>query len=317
VFPDRTFEREEGRLVTEIQRYLAEEIAEDHADGLVSRREALRRLGLLGLSGAAAASLLAAAVVEGAKAAVGRAAGTAAPAGLLGPTDVAEALQTREITFRGPSGRRLLGAWAAARRPRGSVLVIHENRGLNDSIRAVAGRLASSGYSALAIDLLSEEGGTASFADEFEAMAALGAVAPSRFVADMKAGVTELRRRLPRKKVAATGFCFGGGMVWLLLASKEARLAAAVPFYGPFPENGSLAGARAAVLGVYAEHDSRVNATRSAARAALRRAKLRHRIVTFPGVDHAFFNPTSSRYDRAAATAAYRQLLSWFGTHVA
>ena len=69
-----------------------------------------------------------------------------------------------------------MGAWAAATRPRGAVLVIHENRGLNDSIRAIAGRLAASGYSALAIDLLSEEGGTGSFADEFEAMAALGSV---------------------------------------------------------------------------------------------------------------------------------------------
>ena len=179
------------------------------------------------------------------------------------------ALATREITFRGPGGRTLMGAWGAAKRPRGGVLVIHENRGLNDSIRAVAGRLAASGYSALAIDLLSEEGGTGSFADEFEAMAALGAVPPSRFVADMKAGVTEIRRRLPKKKVAATGFCFGGGMTWLLLASKEARLAAAVPFYGTFPDGGNLAGSKAAVLGIYAELDSRVNASRNAARTAL------------------------------------------------
>jgi carboxymethylenebutenolidase len=197
------------------------------------------------------------------------------------------------------------------------VLVIHENRGLNDSIRAIAGRFAASGYSSLAIDLLSEEGGSGSFADEFEAMAALGAAPPSRFVADMKAGVTELRRRLPRKKIAATGFCFGGGMTWLLLASKEARLAAAVPFYGPFPENGNLSGSRAAVLGIYAELDSRVNASRAAARAALRDAGLRHQIVTYPDVDHAFFNPTGSRYDREAATAAYRRTLAWFGTYVA
>jgi carboxymethylenebutenolidase len=197
------------------------------------------------------------------------------------------------------------------------VLVIHENRGLNDSIRAVAGRLAASGYSALAIDLLSEEGGTGSFADEFEAMAALGAVPPSRFVADMKAGVTELRRRLPKKKLAATGFCFGGGMTWLLLASKESRLAAAVPFYGTFPDGGNLAGAKAAVLGIYAELDSRVNATRSAARTALRKAGAKHSIVTYPDVDHAFFNPTSSRYDRAAATAAYRRMISWFDKYVA
>jgi carboxymethylenebutenolidase len=195
--------------------------------------------------------------------------------------------------------------------------VIHENRGLNDSIRTIAGRLAASGYSALAIDLLSEEGGTKTFSDEFEAMAALGAAPPSRFVADMKAGVTEIRRRLPGKKVAATGFCFGGGMTWLLLASKEPRLAAAVPFYGPFPEGGNLTGSKAAVLGIYAELDSRVNASRAAARAALRKAKLRHQIVTYPGVDHAFFNPTGSRHDPAAAASAYRRMLSWFGTHVA
>jgi carboxymethylenebutenolidase len=301
--------------VTEIQRYLAEEIAEDHADGLVSRREALRRLGLLGLGGAAAVSLLAGAMVGQAKAlTVARPQSTAA-------RDAAElaaaARQTRDIRFRGPRGRTLLGAWATARRPRGGVLVIHENRGLTDSIRAVAARLAGGGYSSLAIDLLSEEGGTRSFADEFDAMAALGAAPPSRFVADMKAGVTELRRRLPGRKVAATGFCFGGGMTWLLLASSEPRLAAAVPFYGPFPENGNLAGSRAAVLGIYAELDSRVNASRAAARAALRRAGLRHQLVTFPDVDHAFFNPTSSRYDAAAAAAAYRRMLSWFGRYVA
>ena len=179
--------------MTELQRYLAEEIAEDHADGLVSRREALRRLGLLGLSGAAAASLLAGTVADQARAlTVAR----STPDGQAAEVEVSATLPTREITFRGPRGRRLMGAWAAARRPRGGVLVIHENRGLNNSIRSVAGRLAASGYSSLAIDLLSEEGGTRSFADEFEAMAALGAAPPSRFVADMKAGVTELRRRL-------------------------------------------------------------------------------------------------------------------------
>ena len=300
--------------MTEIQKYLAEEIAEDHADGFVSRREALRRLGLLGLGGAGAASLLAAAVADQAKAVARKGAAPAKPqaAGV-----VEAAVATREITFRGPGGRTLIGAWGAARRPRGGVLVIHENRGLNDSIRTVAGRLAASGYSALAIDLLSEEGGTGSFADEFEAMAALGAVPPSRFVADMKAGVTEIRRRLPKKNVAATGFCFGGGMTWLLLASKEARLAAAVPFYGTFPDGGNLSGSKAAVLGIYAELDSRVNATRNAARTALKKAGLKHSIVTYPSVDHAFFNPTSSRYDRAAATAAYRRMISWFDKYVA
>ena len=143
--------------------------------------------------------------------------------------------------------------------------MIHENRGLTDHIREVAGRFAASGYSALALDLLSQEGGTRRLPRRGARSAALSAAAatPERFDADMQAAVTELKRRLGRRsRVAAIGFCFGGGMVWRLLASGERRLAAAAPFYGPFPEGGDLRRSRAAVLGVYAGLDTRVNATR-------------------------------------------------------
>jgi carboxymethylenebutenolidase len=197
------------------------------------------------------------------------------------------------------------------------VLVIHENRGLTDHIRSVAGRLAASGFSALAIDLLSEEGGTATFTDPAQATAALNAVAPTRFVADMKAGIGELVRRVPGCKPAAVGFCFGGGMVWSLLAAGEARLGAAAPFYGPLPDNADLSGSRrAAVLAVYAELDDRVNASRDAAKAALQTAGLTHEIVTYPGADHAFFNDTGPRYHAAAAATAYQRLVDWFGEHL-
>jgi carboxymethylenebutenolidase len=298
--------------MNEFQRYLAEEIAVDHADGIISRREALRRLALLGLTVPTASSLLAAFAREAGAASLPTSA--AAPATTESP--MATPVPTRPITFRGPQGRTLMAAWAPARRARGGVLVIHENRGLNDHIRSVAGRFAASGYSGLAIDLLSEEGGTASFSDPAEATAALNQVPPERFVADMKSGITELKRRLRGKRVAATGFCFGGGMVWLLLASKEPRLAAAAPFYGTFPENGDLKGSKAAVLAIYAELDSRVNATRPAAEAALKAARLKHSIVTFPGVDHAFFNDTGPRYNAAAAAEAYRRVLDWFKRYV-
>jgi carboxymethylenebutenolidase len=133
------------------QGYLAEEVAIDHADGLYSRREALRRLALLGLGVPAATALLAACGGDGEPALSTTGAGEAAAP----PTP---AVDTQEITFPGPEGRTVRGAWAAADQPRGAVLVIHENRGLNDHIRSVAGRLAASGYSALAIDLLSAEG---------------------------------------------------------------------------------------------------------------------------------------------------------------
>jgi carboxymethylenebutenolidase len=300
--------------MNEFQRYLAEEVAVDHADGFISRREALRRLGLLGLGVTAASALLAGFARDAAGAPGSSGAAPASPASPA--SGEAAPVPTRPITFRGPQGRTLKGAWAPARRARGGVLVIHENRGLNDHIRSVAGRFAASGYSALAPDLLSEEGGTGSFSDPAEATAALNQVPPARFVADLKAGVTELKRRARGKRVAATGFCFGGGMTWLLLASKEPRLAAAAPFYGTFPENGDLKGSKATVLGIYAELDARVNATRDAARAALKAAKLKHEIVTFPGVDHAFFNDTGPRYNPAAAAQAYQRVLRWFGRYV-
>jgi dienelactone hydrolase len=102
--------------------------------------------------------------------------------------------------------------------------------------------------------------------------------------------VTELKRRVRGKGLTAVGFCFGGGMVWRLLAAGERRLAAA--FCGPFLEGGNLEGSRAAVLGVYGGLDARVNATRPAAKAALGAAGLKYELVTFAEADHAFFNLT-------------------------
>jgi carboxymethylenebutenolidase len=302
--------------MTELQRYLAEEVAEDHADGIITRREAIRRLGLLGVTGAAAGSLLTT-LSSGAEASRGPKRSGRHTDYSLGQEDVEWAPVTTEaITFAGPRGT-LMGAWAAAERARGGVLVIHENRGLNDHIRSVAGRFAASGYSALAIDLLSDRGGTGAFPGEAEVAAALATIEPEQFVADMKAGVTELKRRVPRKRVAATGFCFGGGMVWLLLSSGERRLAAAAPFYGPFPEGGELRRSRTAVLGIYAGLDTRVNATRDAARAAVEAARLERVFVTFTEANHAFFNDTGARFNPAAMAEAYRRAIEWFDRFVA
>lgn len=74
------------------------------------------------------------------------------------------------------------------------------------------GRLAGEGYSALAVDLLSEEGGTASLTESGAATAALGNAPPQRLVADLRAGLDELARRAPGTKLGMVGFCFGGAM---------------------------------------------------------------------------------------------------------
>ncbi|MET0594182.1 MAG: dienelactone hydrolase family protein [Polyangiaceae bacterium] len=324
--------------MNETQRYFATEIALDHADGLMPRREALRRLMLLGLTVASASSLLVACEGEssqgtgtptggaGGSGGAGGAGGSGGamdaatdvstpPPGVTGLPDAA--LPTESITFPGIDGRTLMGAWAAASAPRGAVLVMHENRGLTEHIRNVAGRFARAGYSALALDLLSEEGGTDSFADAGEVTGALGQIAPTRFVEDMRSALDELERRAPGKKLGAVGFCFGGGVVWRLIGSKDTRLAAAAPFYGPLPMEIDFAGSRAAVLGVYAETDTNVNGRRDAAKMLLETAALTHELVTFPGTQHAFFNDTGMRYHAEGAAAAWAKVLEWYGVHLA
>lgn len=301
--------------MTPLQRYIAEEIATDHVDGLLSRREALRRLSLLGIGAAAATALIAACGQNQQSTSSDTTPPSAAEAD-SGPPGMQSALPTEAVTWAGPRAQ-LMGAWAPAPAPRGGILVIHENKGLNDWTRSVAGRLAGAGYSSLAIDLLSEQGGSATFADPAEATAALGNLAPEAMVADLKSGIAEVQRRAPGLNVAAIGFCMGGGLVWRLLASGAPELAAAFPFYGPAPDDPDFSGSEdVAVLAFYGELDQRVNATEPVAAAALDEAGLVHELVTEPGANHAFFNDTGERYDPAAAADAWRRTLDWLAEYV-
>ncbi len=298
--------------MTPLQRYIAEEIATDHVDGLLGRREALRRLALLGLGSGAAAALIAACGGRQTQRPSGSSGTTATQ-----PPGMDQALRTEPITWAGPNGQ-LQGAWAQAHNARRGVLVIHENKGLNDWVRSVAGRFAGAGYSALAVDLLSEEGGTGHFADPAQATAALGAAEPDRFIADLNSGVAELQSRVPGRKIAVVGFCFGGGLVWQLLASGAPALSAAVPFYGPLPDNPDFAASKdVAVLALYGALDTRVTGAEPAAKAALDRAGLVNDIVIEPNADHAFFNDTGPRYNAAAAHDAWGRVLEWFGRYLA
>jgi carboxymethylenebutenolidase len=295
--------------MTELQRYLAEEVAEDHADGIITRREAMRRLGLLGVTGATAATMLAA-FTEHATAGSSHRRHRSKD----GRVTEWEAVPATTITFPSARTKPLIAAWAPAEKPRGGLLVIHENRGLNDHIRSVASRYAAVGFSSLALDLVSEEGGTDALGSDMAVMQALNNAPPQRFVDDMKTALGELKRRVRGRRLAAIGYCFGGGMVWNLLASGEPRLSAAAPYYGPFPTGGDLRGSRkAAVLAVYGGLDDRINASIDDAQAALEAARMRYEIAVFQGANHAFFNDTNAdRFHAGAAAEAYRRTVAWF-----
>ena len=302
--------------MTPLQRYIAEEIATDHVDGLLSRREAMRRLALLGVGTAAATALIAACGESRGPTAATTSTTASKPSIEPGPPPGLEnAVQPAPITW---ADGKLQGSWAAAAQPRGAVLVIHENKGLNDWVRSVVGRFGGMGYSALGIDLLSAQGGTAAFKDPAEATAALGKIPPDQFVADLRSGLDELQRRAPGVKLAVVGFCFGGGLTWQLLAAGEPRLAAALPFYGPLPEPHDFGGSKqAAVLAFYGAKDERVTSSKDAAAAALERAGMAHQIVVEPDADHAFFNDSGPRYNASAAADAWQQTQSWLERYLA
>ena len=298
-----------------LREYLAEEVALDFADARLTRREALKRLALLGLGTTAAGALLAA-CSSGDDDAVNtrpdRSAGTKAPATTLAAAPVT----ATAITFAGTNGQ-LKGAYAAAPKPKGAVLVIHENRGLTDHIRTIPPRFAADGYSALAVDLLSAEGGTETLGGDAQAIGALGAAPVERLIADMRSAIDELEQRVPDQKIGMIGFCFGGGMTWTLLAAGEPRLAAAAPFYGPTPANADFSGSDAAVLAVYGALDARVNGTRDAAVAALQAAGLTYEVKEYADANHAFFNDTGANYNATAATEAYAAVLDWYDRYLA
>jgi carboxymethylenebutenolidase len=299
-----------------LRNYLVGEVAEDFADGLLNRREALRRLGLLGLSVSSATALLAA-CGDGSSEQTGAAGATspAAAASTSAPGRTASTKPGESVRFAGPAGE-LQGAWGEASDPQGALLVIHENRGLTPHFVDLVGRFAGASYSALCVDLLSSQGGTAQLQDPAAAPTALANTPPEQLAADLRAGIDELEKRVPNAKIGVVGFCFGGGMTWNLLQAGEARLAAAVPFYGPAPESPDFSNAKAAVYAIYGEEDERVNASRDRAEAALKAAGLTYEIQTFAGAGHAFFNDTGQRYNPEAAQQAWQKMLDWFNQHL-
>ena len=196
------------------------------------------------------------------------------------------------------------------------MVVVHENRGLNEHIRDVARRLAVAGFSALAPDFLSPAGGTPE--DEDRARAMIGALDMAETVADGAATIRRLASPAGgSRKLGCVGFCWGGGLTNRLAVASGAALRAAVPFYGPAPDPAEAARVEAAMLIVLAGLDNRVNGTARPWAEALRAAGKDVTVHEFPNVDHAFHNDTSAaRYNREAAEAAWAETIAFFQRHL-
>lgn len=186
----------------------------------------------------------------------------------------------------------------------GTVIVVHENRGLNPHIRDVARRVALEGFVALAPDFLSPLGGTP--ADEDKARDQISKLDPAQTIANAVATVAFLKGYEDGNgKVGAVGFCWGGGTV-NTLAANAPDLVAAVAYYGMQPKAEDVPKIKAALMLHYAGLDTRINAGIDAFKKELDAAKVEYTAYVYEGANHAFNNDTSAaRYDKNAADLAW------------
>jgi carboxymethylenebutenolidase len=196
-----------------------------------------------------------------------------------------------------------------------TVIVIHENRGLNDHIRDIARRLALAGYRAVAPDMLSLAGGTP--ANEDAAREAIGKIDYSKALSDIVTLVSDLKTSSRGGKVGVVGFCWGGAFVNYLAVAAGDKLDAAVSYYGPAPDAAEAKKVQAPMLIHDAGLDTRVNATSFPWVTALRNAGKRVTFYLYEGVNHAFNNDTSAeRYNKEAATLAWGRTLAFFSKNL-
>ena len=193
-----------------------------------------------------------------------------------------------------------------------AILVIHENRGLNEHTRDVARRFAAAGYVALAADALSRKGGTGSFETPEKAREAFSSLVMTEVMSDLNAGLQFLNSHgnVKKGKLASIGFCWGGARSFKL-ATEPNDLKAAVVFYGTAPTEAELAAAHCPVLGIYGETDERITSKVPEVAAAMKKLKKSYEYKIYPGAAHAFFNDTGERYNAIAAKDAWERTLAF------
>jgi carboxymethylenebutenolidase len=258
----------------------------------MDRRDFFARMTLIAGSAAVATSLIA-------SIAASPAAATIVPA-----DDKRLTMRTQDLA----GGYKAYVAEQPTRSLKPTVIVIHENRGLNDHIRDVARRVALEGFRAVAPDMLSPSGGTP--ANEDAARDAIGKLDLAKSTEDAVAMVEELSKSSRGGKVGVVGFCWGGAFVDRLAVTAGSKLDAAVSYYGPAPNPSEAVKVRAPLLLHHAGLDNRVAETLFPFVTALRDA---HKTVIFQvydGANHAFNNDTSAeRYNKEAAELAWKRTI--------
>jgi len=195
------------------------------------------------------------------------------------------------------------------------VIVVHENRGLNPHIEDVARRLALANFMAFAPDGLTSVGGFPG--DDFKGGQFFSKVDGKKMAEDFVAAAAWLKSRPDCSgKIAATGFCYGGGVANNLAVRLGADIAAAAPYYGAVPQKEDIPKIKAAILVHHGELDTRLAATWPAYNAALTEIGVPHEGYIYPNAVHGFnCDATPERYNKAASDLAWQRTIDWFNKY--
>nr|WP_298728960.1 dienelactone hydrolase family protein [uncultured Steroidobacter sp.] len=229
----------------------------------------------------------------------------------IAPTD--KRIKAEYVEIPAPGYGKLRGYLvkpASAKSKLPTVLVVHENRGLNPHIEDVTRRVALENFIAFAPDALFPLGGYPG--DEDKAREQFQKLDQAKTREDFVAAA-EYLKKLPAGtgKVGVTGFCYGGGVA-NFLATRLPDLAAAVPFYGTPPDPAEAGKIKAPLLLQFAETDERINAAWPASEAALKSAGVKYQAYIYPGTQHGFNNDTTPRYNKEAADLAWKRTIDFF-----
>lgn len=227
-------------------------------------------------------------------------------------------IRTKTITFESPKGNgptKALLAMPAAPGKYGSVVVVHENRGLNPYIEDVARRLAAAGFIALAPDGLSSLGGYPGDDEKGREMQAK--LDSGKLLMDFVAAFEWLKQDPDTNgKIGAVGFCFGGSVV-NQMAVLLPDLAAAVPYYGAAPKAEDVPRIKAPLLIHHGELDKRLVEGLPAYEAALKANGKSYEAFVYPNANHGFHNDTTPRYDKTQAELSWERTIAFLKKNLA
>ncbi|HEX8028072.1 MAG TPA: dienelactone hydrolase family protein [Vicinamibacterales bacterium] len=280
-------------------------IFDEYVHGFIDRRGFMDRAGKYAVGGLTAAGILDLMNPKFAEA-------------QIVPTDD-KRIKTEWVEIDSPKGYGKIKAYvvkpanATGKLP--TVLVIHENRGLNPHIEDIARRLALDNFLAVAPDALTPLGGYPKEGED-KARELFPKLDQAKTREDMVAAASYARTRPDSNgKLGAVGFCYGGGVV-NMLATRMPELAAGVPFYGGAPAEADVKNIKAAMLVQHGALDERLVAAWPAYEAALKAANVRYEGYVYPGAQHGFNNNTTDRFNAEAAKLAWDRTVAHFNKYL-